>query len=255
MNARLFSFVGGEIGPWRVVDMSTVVGNGLAEVMRLNIIAGAVSGVPEGAEWLLRGLTSNERYVTRLEKDQLVAKQPTLDRPQATCAALIPIRKTASWWTLAQDERRRVFEESSKHVQVGLRYLPAVARRLHHCRDLGENEPFDFLTWFEFAPSDSPAFDELVAELRASEEWAYVDRKIDIPCGARWGLTTPCTRPPNSCAVGFPPSFARRRRVKANVSPLASQSRSLHRLAFKPPRVRSRLARRGGVQVAQIAIR
>ncbi|MGH7471109.1 MAG: restriction endonuclease, partial [Longimicrobiales bacterium] len=62
-------------------------------------------------------------------------------------------------------------------------------------------------------------------------------------------------RPEVQAFVGFPPRFARRRRVKANVSPLASQSRSLHRLAFKPPRVRSRLARRGGVQVAQIAIR
>ena len=28
--------------------------------------------------------------------------------------------------------------------------------------------------------SDSAAFDELVVELRASEEWAYVDREIDI---------------------------------------------------------------------------
>jgi hypothetical protein len=81
---------------------------------------------------------------------------------------------------LAQDERRRIFEERSSHVATGLRFLPAVARRLHHCRDLGENEPFDFLTWFEFEASDSSAFDELVAELRATEEWKYVDREIDI---------------------------------------------------------------------------
>src|SRR2546428_7160638 len=32
-------------------------------------------------------------------------------------------------------------------------YLPAIARRLYHCRDLGE--PFDFLTWFEYAPADA----------------------------------------------------------------------------------------------------
>ena len=180
MKDRVFSFVGGEVGQWRVVSIRTVVGDALAHVERLNILAGAVPQVPEGATWLLRGLTSNERYVIRREKEQLVAKQPPLGRSQATCAALIPIRKTASWWALAQDERQRVFEESSKHVATGLRYLPAVARRLHHCRDLGENEPFDFLTWFEYAPSDSAAFDELVAELRASEEWVYVDREIDI---------------------------------------------------------------------------
>jgi chlorite dismutase len=180
MNDRLFSFVGGVTGTWRVVSARTVAGDPLADVGRLDLVTGPVPELPEGATWVLRGLTSNERYVTRSEKEQLVARQPALGRPHATCAALIPVRKTASWWGLAQDERRRIFEESSKHVATGLRYLPAVARRLHHCRDLGESEPFDFLTWFEYGPSDSPAFDELVAELRASEEWRYVDREIDI---------------------------------------------------------------------------
>ena len=103
-----------------------------------------------------------------------------MDRPHATCAALIPIRKTAAWWALPQDERRHIFEESSRHVATGLRYLPAIARRLHHCRDLGEDQPFDFLTWFEYGPSDAVAFEELVAALRASEEWQYVEREIDI---------------------------------------------------------------------------
>ena len=45
---------------------------------------------------------------------------------------------------------------------------------------LGENEPFDFLTWFEYSPSDETAFNRLLAELRASVEWQYVDREIDI---------------------------------------------------------------------------
>ena len=180
MNDRLFSFVGGNIGPWRVVDINTVAGEALAEVERLEILSGAVPEAPDGAKWVLRGLRSNERYVVREEKNQLVARQPNLGRREASCAALIPIRKTASWWSLAQDERRRIFEESSHHVKTGLKYLPAIARRLHHCRDLGENEPFDFLTWFEYAPSDSAAFDGLVAELRITEEWAYVDREIDI---------------------------------------------------------------------------
>lgn len=180
MNARLFSFVGGVTGLWRVVNISAIVGDPLANVRRLDIVTGTAPEVADGTKWVLRGLTSNERYVTRTEKNQLVARQPILGRPHATCAALIPIRKTASWWGLAQDERRRIFEESSKHVATGLRYLPAVARRLHHCRDLGENEPFDFLTWFEYGPSDSSAFDDLVAVLRATEEWKYVDREIDI---------------------------------------------------------------------------
>jgi hypothetical protein len=59
-----------------------------------------------------------------------------------------------------------------------MQYLPAVARRLYHGRDLGE--PFDFLTWFEYAPRDARAFEELVSRLRATPEWDYVEREIDI---------------------------------------------------------------------------
>lgn len=64
------------------------------------------------------------------------------------------------------------------HTQIGLAYLPAVARKLHHCRDLGE--PFDFLTWFEFAPQHGKAFDELLARLRDTLEWSYVEREVEI---------------------------------------------------------------------------
>ena len=59
-----------------------------------------------------------------------------------------------------------------------MEYLPAVARRLHHCRELAE--PFDFLTWFEYAPEDSNRFEELVMRLRATAEWRYVDWEVDI---------------------------------------------------------------------------
>ncbi len=126
----------------------------------------------------MRGTTSNTRYTNCAEVDALAAKQEGLGRPQATCAALIPIRKSEAWWALAQDERRAIVEERSHHIAIGLEYLPAVARRLHHSRELGE--PFDFLTWFEYAPADAAAFDDLVRRLRASEEWHYVEREVDI---------------------------------------------------------------------------
>jgi len=181
LNTRLFSFIGGEIGPWRVVGNSAIVGEGLAEARRLQVIGGfAPEVLGEGTAWRLQGVTSNERYVTRPEKDQLVAEQPVIGRSEATCAALIPIRKTAAWWGLTQDERRRIFEDDSRHIAIGMQYLPAVARRLHHCRDLGGMEPFDFLTWFEFAPPNAAAFDDLLEKLRASEEWKYVDREVEI---------------------------------------------------------------------------
>lgn len=59
-----------------------------------------------------------------------------------------------------------------------MKYLPAIARRLYQSRDLGE--PFDFLTYFEYAPEHSTMFEELVAMLRETEEWKYVEREVDV---------------------------------------------------------------------------
>ncbi|MFN0020813.1 MAG: chlorite dismutase family protein [Pirellulaceae bacterium] len=178
MDSRFYSFVGGDAGKWSVIAVQSVVGPSLKMTPRLEVQNANLLDPPTGAQWLLRGVTSNQRYVTRPEQSALAAVQPPLGRPEATCAALIPITKSPEWWTLTQDERREIFEARSSHIATGLRYLPAIARRLHHCRDLGE--PFDFLTWFEFAPSEVATFDELVAALRATEEWNYVQREVEI---------------------------------------------------------------------------
>ncbi len=171
------TFVGGSKGVWKVTGMETINGSPLEKVQRLEVIGGLMVKVP-GAKWRLRGVTSNERYTTQREHHKLVARQPKLGRPDATHAALIPITKSASWWNLSQDERRRIFETKSGHIRTGLKYVSAIARRLYHSRDIGE--PFDFLTWFEFAPSSEPMFNELVNMLRKTEEWNYVEREVDI---------------------------------------------------------------------------
>ena len=177
---RLFTFVGGDAGPWRVEHMHRVTGEPLSPASHVSVIAGPVEQRPARTSWLLRGITSNDRYVTRSERAALISKQQDLGRSASTRAALIPIRKNMEWWALTQDERRQIFEEQSQHIATGLKYLPSVARRLHHCRDLGPDEPFDFLTWFEYAPEHESGFEELVQTLRASPEWNYVEREIDI---------------------------------------------------------------------------
>lgn len=179
-NPRLFSCVGGKSGPWQTIETTAVAGDPLPPVERLLIVPGPLPQPIDSAEWILRGVTSNERYVTRTEKEQLLAKQQPLGRPEADRAVLIPIRKKAEWWALTQEDRRRIFEERSRHTEIGLQSLPAVARRLHHCRDLAEQELFDFLTWFEFSHADTAVFDNLLAQLRASEEWQFVDREVEI---------------------------------------------------------------------------
>lgn len=175
---NLFAFHGGGAGGWRVRAIAAVVGEGLPAVARLTIAPAAGPIPPSLMPWPLYGIVSNVRYATGAEVGQLRARQSGLGRPEASLAALIPIRKSAAWWKLAQDERRAIFEETSHHTAIGLEYLPAVARQLYHCRDIGG--AFDFLTWFEFAPEHEAGFDALVARLRASREWTYVDREVDI---------------------------------------------------------------------------
>jgi len=178
------AFRAGSTGSWDVQRLEPVVGEGLPNADRLEVVPGADAGDDLApARWALRGVTSNERYVDRGERRALTAVQAPLGRPEASCAALIPIRKSEAWWDLPQDERRAVLEQRSHHIAVGLEYLPAVARRLHHSRDLGEE--FDFLTWFEFAPAASDAFEELTARLRDTEEWSYVEREVDIRLSRR----------------------------------------------------------------------
>lgn len=172
------AFAGGDEGPWRIDRIERVVGETLPQTRRLAMIEGLGTSPPARTDWVLRGVTSNGRYANRQEIEALLAKQQALGRPEATQAALIPIRKTAAWWALAQDERRNILEEVSRHIEIGLEYLPAVSRRLHHGRDLGE--PFDFLTWFEYAPEHATDFETLVRRLRRTEEWRYVDREVDV---------------------------------------------------------------------------
>lgn len=166
----------GAEGPWRITAIAAPIGAPLPPAARLLVEEGAAP--PREGAWRLRGVTSNLRYTTETERATLAGVQQGLARPAATRAALIPIRKSDAWWDMAQDARRAVLEEESRHIAIGLDYLPAVARRLIHGRDLGE--PFDFLTWFEFAPEHEAAFDTLLVRLRATREWDFVEREVEI---------------------------------------------------------------------------
>jgi hypothetical protein len=179
MPSPLFvTFTATDSGPWNIDRISPVLGESLGLAARLLVTEGVDALAPPRGAWSLRGTTSHMRYTVKEEALALAAVQEGLGRAQATRAALIPIRKNEAWWSLAQDERRAILEAQSRHVALGMDYLPAVARRLHHCREIGG--PFDFLTWFEYAPQDADRFEALVAALRETPEWTYVDREVDI---------------------------------------------------------------------------
>src|SRR5262249_46324046 len=147
------TFRGGQSGAWRITLNSAVKGEGLAAVPALTITQGASIALPllrSATSWRLAGVAGEVPYGGKAGKEQLGQQQAPLGRKEASFAALIPIRKTAAWWELSQDERREIFEAKSHHISGTLKYLPQVARQLFHCRDLGE--PFDFITWFEYAP-------------------------------------------------------------------------------------------------------
>lgn len=173
------TFVGSDVGTYRVLRMEAVVGEPLAPVTAVTSHPEhlALRDLPSSA-WALRATSTQVRYVERSEQERLRPLQPPLGRQNCSHAALIPIRKADAWWDLPQDERRAIFEERSQHIASTLKYLPAIARRLHHSRELGE--PFDFLTWFEYAAEHAELFEELVQGLRQTEEWQYVEREVDI---------------------------------------------------------------------------
>ena len=105
------TFRGGQSGAWRVTSSSR-----RSRARRCRRCRRCRSCIPQSialpilpsqTSWRLAGVASHVRYTERAEKEQLVAVQAGLGRPEATCAALIPIRKSAAWWELTQEERRR----------------------------------------------------------------------------------------------------------------------------------------------------
>jgi chlorite dismutase len=168
-------FVGGEIGEWSVQEINQIKGESLPWVKRIQI---SQSPSSSSQSWILKGISSNVRYVERDEKKALESVQAGLHRKEATMAVLIPISKSPAWWELTQEERRFILEDQSKHISHSIKYLPAIARQLYHSRDL--EEQYDFLTWFEFDPKYKPEFLELLKYLRSTEEWTYVSRETEV---------------------------------------------------------------------------
>jgi hypothetical protein len=79
---------------------------------------------------------------------------------------------------MAQDERRAIFEERSGHIAKSMPYLPAIGRRLHHRPRPWRAVRLPHLVRVRAAARR--ASEELLAELRASEEWRPVEREVDI---------------------------------------------------------------------------
>jgi hypothetical protein len=127
------------------------------------------------------GATGHVVYTDSATKSELGRVSATPSGPRAV---LIPIRKSAEWWALAQDQRQAYFDPSSSggHIAIGNRFAAKIYRRLYHSRYLPGSD-WDFLTYFEFTSNNAGAFSELLTLLRDphhNPEWGFVDREVEI---------------------------------------------------------------------------
>ncbi len=174
----VLNYIGGSTGSWRVNNVTTLSGAPLKLATHVEIVKGNTCRAPLGSSWVLRGVVRNTRFVTREERPALELRCLKMGPVESTCAALIPIRKSAAWWNLEHDQRQEIIEARSRQLGRGMRFLPAIARRILYGRDLGE--PFDMVTWFEYSSRDQSIFDDLAGALRSSIEWQYIEREVDI---------------------------------------------------------------------------
>lgn len=177
-DTSMMHYVGGSTGSWRVDQIKTFSGPELASVTHLEIVGGHMDRVPQGATWVLPGVVSSTRYIAREEPRRLEPSNAFTSEARTPSAALVLIRKSEEWWNLAGETRQDIIEARSRQIDARLRRRQPFARRLTLQRDA--SHAFDFLTWFEFDAKDATLIDELSRAIRATDEWNYVEREIEI---------------------------------------------------------------------------
>jgi hypothetical protein len=100
-------FIAGNDGEWRVDTIRAMKGADLFSASYLRVTDDIRALAPASEASMLGGVRSNLLYTTKIERDRLLKVQPLLDRSDASCAALIPIKKSGFWWSLAQDKWRQ----------------------------------------------------------------------------------------------------------------------------------------------------
>jgi hypothetical protein len=135
---------------------------------------------------LLQGVPQHLEYTTRQQRDDLKRSRAEVPASADTLAVVIPIRKSAAWWALPQDQRQAYFQKTKAgkgHTAIGAEYVDRVYRKLYHARYAVETADHDFITYFEFKKEHEGDFKRLLGKLRdrkGNPEWGYVDREYEI---------------------------------------------------------------------------
>jgi len=117
---------------------------------------------------IMHGLTKKANYVPGFS-DEMKAGLKTASEPGAKpYAVVIPIRKSADWWALNQEQRSAMMKE---HTEAALPYHKTVKRKLYHSTGLDD---LDFITYFETSKLED--FHGLILSLERVKEFQYTRR-------------------------------------------------------------------------------
>ncbi|HKY71679.1 MAG TPA: chlorite dismutase family protein [Nitrospira sp.] len=117
---------------------------------------------------IMHGLTKKANYVPGFS-DEMKAGLKTASEPGAKpYVVVIPIRKSADWWALDQEQRSVMMKE---HTEAALPYHKTVKRKLYHSTGLDD---LDFITYFETSKLED--FHALILSLERVKEFQYTRR-------------------------------------------------------------------------------
>ncbi len=108
------------------------------------------------------GITKAPNYVPSLPDDLKTALKTPPDPGPKPYVIVVPVRKDAEWWNMAQDGRNAMMKE---HTEATVAYLKTVKRKLYHASGLDD---LDFITYFETAKLDD--FNNLIIGLERVKE-------------------------------------------------------------------------------------
>jgi chlorite dismutase len=131
-----------------------------------------------------QGVTQHLQYTDDAQIKELNRRSISeLEPSNHTTAVLIPVGKSEEWWKLAHDRRQVHFRNTDSgegHTAIGLKYVDRVFRKLYHSHCLNTGLGYDFLTYFEFEDIYEKDFRTLLAELRDTKEWTFVNLEFEI---------------------------------------------------------------------------
>lgn len=177
-DEKIFHYVGGTSGPWRITKIDTQIGLPLRAASHVDINVGPLASQPFNASWILRGVASSTRFITRDDASEFTLTSSPSHQSQTPCAALILIRRCYEWWNLDKAERTEFQKDREDLLHTNVPFFSTIAKRFQFQRK--RNESFDFMAWIEYEASDAALLDEIASTFRRSREWFFVDREIDI---------------------------------------------------------------------------